>query len=415
MEIVRELCSFERRLAGTDAERRAANRLAERLRELGRRAEIEPTYVHPQIGLIYAAHSVIGLAGSLVAVAIPALGFGLVLLAATSMYLDLNTRFYLLRRLFFRRASQNVVSKGRMRNAPARLVISAHYDAARSGAAFGPRRMRLLARLQRLLRLPLSPTRLLFWSLAVLVPILGARMAGAEANSISLLQLAPTLVLLTAIFASIDIALSDVVPGANDNASGVATALSLAAELERERPRNLDVWVVLTGGEECMMEGMRAFVRSHREELDPRSTFLLNIDSVGRGQVRFEVGEGPAVTYELDSRLTELCAAIAEADSDGENRFRAAPLRSGFATDILPARLARIPATTITCLEPGALVPARMHTPEDVPGALHWKAIDGAHGFALELIRLLDRDVGRRSSADAPRTSSAHRAMAEAR
>ena len=36
------------------------------------------------------------------------------------MYLDLNGRFYLLRRLFFRRASQNVVSPGAEPEAPAR-------------------------------------------------------------------------------------------------------------------------------------------------------------------------------------------------------------------------------------------------------------------------------------------------------
>ena len=91
------------------------------------------------------------------------------------------------------------------------------------------------------------------------------------------------------------------------------------------------------------MQGMRSFVRAHRGELDRSSTYVLNIDSVGAGDVRFEVGEGPAVTYELGSRLTELCAAIADADAEGPNAFRAAPLRHGFATDALPARLAGIP------------------------------------------------------------------------
>src|SRR5688500_15472041 len=49
---VEELCSFARRLAGTDAERRAANAMAVRLREAGRRTEIEPIYVHPQAPLV---------------------------------------------------------------------------------------------------------------------------------------------------------------------------------------------------------------------------------------------------------------------------------------------------------------------------------------------------------------------------
>ena len=74
------------------------------------------------------------------------------------------------------------------------------------------------------------------------------------------------------------------------------------------------------------MQGMRAFVRSHRKLLDPQSTYFINIDSVGRGDVRFELGEGPAVTFELDSRLTELCTAIALADAESGNRYRASPL-----------------------------------------------------------------------------------------
>ena len=395
MEIIRELCSFEGRLAGTDAERRAANRLAERLREIGRRAEIEPIHVHPQVGLVYALHCLVGFAGSLAAVAVAPLGFALALCAATSMYLDLNARHYLLRRLFFRRASQNLVSRGARPDAPARLLIVAHVDAARTGAVFSPGRMRLLARLDRRLPFALSPTRILFWSLAVLVPVLGVRMAGVDSNLISLLQLPPTLVLLIGVFACVEIALSPVAPGANDDASGVATALSLAERLAAEPPDNLDPWVVLTGGGECPMQGMRAFTRDRRRALDRASTYVLNIDSVGRGDVRFEVGEGPAVTFELHSRLTELCAAIAEADRDDANRFSAEPLSHGFGTDALPARLLGLQSTTITCLERGAIAPANYRAMTDTPEAIDPDAVARAHDFALELIRRLDADVGR--------------------
>jgi acetylornithine deacetylase/succinyl-diaminopimelate desuccinylase-like protein len=396
IETIRELCSFEGRIAGSDAERRAANRVAERLREVGRRATVEPIHVHPQLGLIYAAHCLLGVAGSLVAVAVPVVGFALVLFAATSLYLDLNARLYLLRRLFFRRASQNVVSKGSRPTAPARLLITAHLDVARTGAVHRPKNVRRLGWIAA--RLPtLSPLRVLFWSLAVLVPIVGARAAGLDSQLISVLQLPPTLVLLVAIFAFVDIELSDVVPGANDNASGVATALSLAAELEVEAPENLDVWVVLSGGEECMMEGMRSFLRSRRKLFDRASTYVVNLDSVGSGEVRFEVGEGPAVTYALDSRLTQLAAAIAAADAEQENRFRASPLRHGFATDALPARLRGYAATTITCLEPGSSLPANFHTPADTPERIDPEALERAHAFAFELIRRLDADVGRSS------------------
>jgi hypothetical protein len=123
MDVIRELCSFENRLAGSDAERRAANRLATRLRDGGRRAEVEPIYVHPRYGLVHAAHCALGFAGSLLAIVQPAIGFAIVLATAVSMYLDLNYRVYLVRRLFFRRASQNVVSPGELPDAPARVPV----------------------------------------------------------------------------------------------------------------------------------------------------------------------------------------------------------------------------------------------------------------------------------------------------
>jgi hypothetical protein len=396
MEIIRELCSFERRLAGTDAERRAANRLAERLREQGRRVEVEPTYVHPQLGLLYALHCAIGFAGSLVAVAVPALGFGLVLLAATSMYLDMNARFYLLRRLLFRRASQNVVARGHRLDAPARVLITAHLDAARTGAAFSPKRMRLLGRVSSMLPFVFSPTRALFWSLAILVPILGIRMAGVDSNVISLLQLPPTLVLLVGIFAFVDIELSEVVPGANDNASGVAAAISLADELKANAPENLDVWVVLTGGEECFMQGMRSFVRSHRKLLADRPSYFVNLDSVGGGRVRYTSSEGLAVSFDMGKRMNELCEAIAST-GEAKNGSRPKPLAWGFASDAVPIRLARHEATTITTLPEGSIVAANYHLSADRPDAVDAKAVDQAHDFALELIRQIDRDVGRKS------------------
>jgi hypothetical protein len=398
MEVIRKLCSFEGRRAGTDAERRAANWLAERLREGGRRAQVEATYVHPQYGLVHALHCALGFAGSLVAIVQPAVGFGLVLLAAVSMYLDLNGRFYLLRRLFFRRASQNVVARGKRPKAPARLFICAHYDSARTGALFQPKRVARASRLAARLPFPIAPFRILFWSLAVLLPILGARMAGIDSNLISLLQLFPTLILLVGVFMLGDIELSEVVPGANDNASGVATALALAEELDSGQPENLDVWVVLTGAEECQTEGMRSFIRSHRKSLDGEATYFIVIDAVGAGGVRYDVGEGLAVTYDMDRRLVQLCEAIAAAEREGDDRFAAQPLRSGFATDALPARLAKFRAIAITCLNDGSILPAHYRRPEDVPKRIDQRALNRAHDFTLELIRALDRDVGRRTS-----------------
>jgi peptidase M28-like protein len=398
-ELIEELCSFEGRWPGTDAERRAANRLAERLRGSGRKAQIDPVYVHPEYSLVIAAHALLAIVGSLIAVANGAVGFVIVLFAATSLYLDQNTRLYLLRSLFFRRASQAVVSPGTNPSAPARLILSAHYDAAKTGLVFGPRSTRAAKGLPEAARLLLGPIRLIFW--AGIVPLLavsGARMAGVDATWLSLVQLPPTVVLLITLALLIDIALSGVVPGAYDNASGVAAVLSAAQQLDDDPPRNLDVWVVLSGAEECNCEGMARWIAANRKELDPENTYFLNLDSVSFGDPHYLASEGAIVSYRLDRRMLELCEAIAEADRENGNRYRARPIRIPFHTDALPANTRRLRAISVIGAEDG-VGPPYYHTHADTPDKLDEEAMTRAVEFTLELVRQINRDVGRSRSA----------------
>lgn len=394
-ELIEKLCSFEGRWPGTDAERRAGNWLQTRLRSLGRKAELEPTYVHPEYSLVLALHCAIAIAGSLVGVASGPIGFALVLIAAVSIYFDQNTRLYLLRGLFFRRASQNIVSPGPNPGAPARVILSAHYDAARTGYVFGPRSHRLAKRLSQRARLLLGPIRLIFWGgIAPLLPILGARMAGVDAGWLSVLQLLPTALLLVAVVLLIDIALSEVVPGAYDNASGVAAVLSAIDELDRDPPSNLDLWVVLPGAEECNCEGMARYVTAHRKQLDRERTFFINLDSTSYGKVHYLTSEGAILSYPMDRRLVELCDAIAEADRSGPDRFGARPLRIPTHTDALPALARGFRAISIVAAEDG-LTPPYYHTHQDTPDKLDEEAMTRSVEFTVELVRQLDRDVGR--------------------
>ena len=389
IELIRELCSFERRGPGTDAERRAANMLAGRLRSLGRRADVEPTYVHPQYALVHALHAAIAIAGSVIATVQPAVGFGLVFLAATSIYLDLNGRFYLLRRLFFRRASQNVVSPGANPDAPLRVILTAHYDAARTGFVFGERMHRAAHRLSPRWRLLLGPYRLLFWGgFAPLLPILGARMAGVDAQWLSVLQLLPTVVLIVAVFLLVDIALSEIVPGAYDNASGVAAVVSAATAFEADPPANVDVWIVLTGAEECNCEGMRSFVRTHRRDFDKERTVFVNVDAASWGEVHYEVAEGAIVSLNLDAELIELCEALGAAGQT------ARPVRSPLLSDALPARTHGFRAISISSLADGVL-PPWYHAPEDIPDRVQPAPLARTTEFVVSLVRLLDRGAGR--------------------
>ena len=397
MEVIRELCACEGRGPGTDAERRAANLLAERLRRMGRPAEIEPFFAHPQYAVVHLIHAAIAIAGSIIATVQPAIGFALVFAAAISTYLDLNTRAYLVRGLLFRRASQNVVSPGNRPDAPARLILMAHYDAARTGYIFSKASGRI-RRMPERIRLGLGPFRLFFWlGLAPLLPILGARMAGVDATWLSALQAIPTIVLIVAAFLLIDIALSETVPGAYDNASGVAAVLAAAEALTSDPPPNLDVWVVLAGAEESLCEGSRAFVRARRKEFDRERTYFVNVDSVSYGGVAYEISQGAVISLPHDAQLIELCEALAGAGAaDGGG---ARPIRHPLVDDALPARVRRMRSITLrTTDEDGNLAPW-YHTHEDVPDRIDLTSLGRATDFTIGLARLLDRDAGRLTAA----------------
>jgi Peptidase family M28 len=404
MELIRELCSFEGRGPGTDAERRAAGMLARRLRGMGRRAEVEPFFAHPQYAVVHLIHATIGVAGSLIATVEPAVGFALVLLAAVSTYLDLNTRLYLVRSLLFRRVSQNVVSPGNRPDAPARLILTAHYDAARTGYIFSKASNRI-RRLPERVRLGLGPFRLFFWvGLAPLLPIIGARMAGIDATWLSALQAIPTIVLIVAAFLLVDIALSEIVPGAYDNASGVAAVFSAADELTANPAEHLDVWLVLTGSEESLCEGSRAFVRARGKQLDRDTSYFVNVDSASFGQVAYEISQGAVISLPHDRQLIELCEALAAAG--GADGGGAMPIRHPLLDDALPPRVRRMRSITLRTTDSDGNLAPWYHTHDDVPERVDPAALTRATDFVVALARLIDRDAGRRvAQRPAPETA----------
>ena len=77
------------------------------------------------------------------------------------------------------------------------------------------------------------------------------------------------------------------------------------------------------------------------------------------------------------------------------------PLRDARATAAIVARAYRYPAIAITCREPGEALPAGHHTPADVPASVDSEAVERAARFAVEAIRLLDRELGRDGAAEA--------------
>jgi len=165
------------------------------------------------------------------------------------------------------------------------VVIAAHHDAARTGWLW---RSPLTRGAYRHARERGGPTPLgvsahVAFGLVALGCLTGLRVVRAlGAAALAALGLA-----------AIDVARSRVVPGASDNATGVGALLALVAAFARDPLERTDVIAVFTDCEEVGMGGMAAWLAAHRAELDPATTLVIGLDSLGSGEPAVVTRESP--------------------------------------------------------------------------------------------------------------------------
>jgi hypothetical protein len=387
-DTVSTLSSFGTRASGSDAERRTALWLARELESRGRSARVEPFWCRPNWALAHAWHVALGLAGSLIAVSEPTIGGALLLVALLSVVSDELTGWSPGRRLTPERASQNVVSEAEGDHR-LRMVVTANYDAGRTGLAYraAPRRA---ARGLRRLSAGRAPgwlgwiTVALIWLLVIAI----LRLGGAGSDSVGIPQLIPTVGLVLALAALLELASAETGPAAADNGSGVAVALALVRALDAAPPRRLAIEVVLEGAGEGGGIGLRRYLRRRRRTAT--NTIVLGIAPCGAGHPRWWVSDGALVPLRYHSRLRALSARVAAA----EPGLLATPWRGRGETPALRARMAGLPALAIGCLDEAGLVP-RSHTKQDTVALLDQAALDSALELALMLVDAIDAEFAR--------------------
>lgn len=183
-----------------------------------------------------------------------------------------------------------------------------------------------------------------------------------------------------------DISRRKPVPGANDNASGVAAVLGLAHDLAPRPPRSVRVVLVSTGSEETMLEGMDAFVRRHRAELDPARTLVVCLDQIGWEHLVLRESEG--VLRRFRSRREDLDAVLAAAASVGVPLEVAPPFPAP--SDGLGPRWAGIPTVFMGSMASGGRYP-HYHRPSDLPENVDLRSVAGARRACAALVERLAR------------------------
>jgi hypothetical protein len=387
-ETISALAEFELRGAGTDAERRAALWLSSELEAPGREVRIEPFWCRPNWALAHAWHVALGLVGSLLSVSTPRVGGALLLVALLSLIADALLGISPGRRLTPERASQNVVGSATDADeaAPVRLIITANYDAGRLGLAYRGLPRRVAARL-RVLAHGLVPGWLGWVAIALvwLEVIAIVRLQGANGATVGFAQLIPTVVLVLALALLLDLASADLGPGAGDNASGVAVAIALARALDAAPPRGAAVDVVLAGASDGSGIGLRRYLRARKGALKPGNTIVLGIHACAAGAPAWWLSDGALLPFRYSAKLRELGACVAK----DEPHLGARPNHGRGATSTLPARLARLPAIAIGCLDERGLV-LRSHQPSDTAAAVQPDALDRAVEFTLLFVDAID-------------------------
>jgi Zn-dependent M28 family amino/carboxypeptidase len=382
--VIEALAPLER-AAGSGGERRAADWIAGRLRAAGCSAEVEEEQFLDGYARNMRTLAIASAATGLAALASRGLrtACGFVAAAITGAIADdVSNGPRLFRRVATPpRATWNVVANCGAPEAPRTLVVLAHHDAALTGKIFDPSVQTWMGE-----RFPgvieRIDTSVPLWWAVLAAPALVATgalrgrrglLAGGVAGS--------------AIGAAVfhDVATSPIVPGANDNLTGVAVLVALAERL-RERPVDgLRVVLASCGAEEVIQGGIYGFARRHFPALDRNRTWFLNLETVGSPRLMMLEGEGPVVMEDYhDGRFRDLVARAAGAAG--------VPLRRGLrartSTDAVVPHRAGYPTATLASMDRHKLL-SNYHLMSDTPENVDYRTVRQALVVTEAVVREL--------------------------
>ena len=376
--LIGELASFDRPSA-SEGERRAAGLIAAQLESDECSAQIERERAHGTywwpLGLLTLASGVSALRPSrLLRVLV-----GVFTAAALADDISGGSQWFR-RAVLPQRDTWNVVAEAGDANAKKTIVFVAHHDAANWSLLFSPRIPEFFGEHfpKQLERSHTTPP-IMFPVFAGPVLTLLSGLTGSK-----LLQRAAAFISLGGALTFAEIGSRSVVPGANDNLSGVAVLAGLARLLRQQPIEGLRVLLVSTGSEESFMEGMRGFANSHFESLPLDSTKFVCIDSVGSPTLMQLEGEGMLRMADYDEGFKQqLSAAAAELEIE-----LVRGLRFRNATDALISLQAGYPTLMLGSISQYK-APSNYHWPTDTAENVDYASVVNATLLCERLMRNL--------------------------
>jgi peptidase M28-like protein len=373
---VEELVAIPRRSASA-GERRAAEWGASRLREAGATdVELQAFRYQQSWAARHVPHFVAGaLGGARGGVA----GAALSLAAAASFELDFGGRLQWLARLAPAAEGTNAVGRVPARGERRRsLILVAHVDAAQTGIAWRIVERNAHSRAE---GFPgWMPDRDVMASPGSTPKAAFALTAAGCITGLRAIRLAGAATLVGCAALALETASNDAVPGASDNATGVAGVLALFERLAAEPPRGTEVIAVLPGCEESGMGGMRAWLDRDGASLDPSTTLVLGLDTLGAGEPAVVREEGPF----RPERYRDVDVERADRGAARAGLPPARRMRLGAWTDPILAVHAGLPAVSLVSVRENAFT--NYHLPTDTPDRVDWASVEACVRLATGIV-----------------------------
>lgn len=200
-----------------------------------------------------------------------------------------------------KRKSQNVIGeiKSLKENAKDVLLV-AHYDSSRAGSAFAPKVVKNFHKLF-ILGFLSQGVIVLIYFLSLFFPKIKIVFIIATLPSILLIVITIILLLHREFFYPL-------VAGANDNASGVATLLSLSSYLSKNKFPNLNITFLATGAEEAGIVGMLDYLKKYKDKV--KKSWIINFDGLGGSELKYTIGEGMIKVFYTPSDFLRIVEKI---------------------------------------------------------------------------------------------------------
>lgn len=387
--LVAELEALGHRGSATSNERAAAELVQEHLENLDIEVKLQSFNGHTSYGTRILVHLLFGFIALALLFWFPLISICLSLTTFVSFLLETSSFPNGLSSIFSGGKSQNLI--GRIpanKQALRRIVICAHLDTQRTGWLWEPRKLKTVASILGQAPGPLKAPLFVLSLILLTQTVLGIIALQSTVNvEPSLLLIVFSVFYVSAIVVVGQWAVGSFVPGANDNATGVACALAVAMRWERSEHDDTELTVLITGCEESGLIGAAVWARAHQNELAEIPTAFLNLDTLGCRQLHLLENECAlnGLVCEYPEALLELCRSVATEMSLEMAESHVIPTH----TDGLAFLVRGIPGITLTSNEVGNFVP-NYHLMSDRSENLDFASICRATDFAWRILLELE-------------------------